>query len=392
MPSSRSRRRSNRNNSDQGNGSRKRSAQSKQPNRAAKKRKNNYKEAPAVEEQVEELFKVEKIVDTKLVNGVVLYKTRWKGYTAADDTWEPRDNVASTGHVDRWERQQRERTLERSTPGVAVIEYEDGERATVDMKIEKFRDYRDASDTERDDDSVNGDDDVNNFALLAEGDWIEILWRHTNMYFPCKIISWAPLATKPPSRKKKGLVLEDLVESSVSSLLDLSRGNKEQDAKGAAKVSKRGGRDLNQNKSQSESVQRGTSEEPLSNQKNGSIEPLHHELDNEMETREQPQHDLDDHSINSDSSGLSDDVDSFCDRPVERVGHGVPLFDEPEDDFGSSDDDCDEEEDDEEELNSYQCSSRIEGPKLSFEELWMLKLKRTQELIDRGCSGGTGVF
>ena len=47
--------------------------------------------------------------------------------------------VASTGHVDRYERLQRQRSLKNGTPGVAVIEYEDGEREMVDMKIEKFR-------------------------------------------------------------------------------------------------------------------------------------------------------------------------------------------------------------------------------------------------------------
>ena len=46
----------------------------------------------------EELFSVEKIVDSKIdKNGVQLYKCRWKGYTAADDTWEPTENVSSTG-------------------------------------------------------------------------------------------------------------------------------------------------------------------------------------------------------------------------------------------------------------------------------------------------------
>ena len=47
----------------------------------------------------EELFKVEKIVDSKVdKNGVPLYKIRWKGYLASDDTWEPTENIALTGH------------------------------------------------------------------------------------------------------------------------------------------------------------------------------------------------------------------------------------------------------------------------------------------------------
>jgi hypothetical protein len=45
-------------------------------------------------------FEVEKIVDDRLDEyGVPMYKTRWVGYSASDDTWEPIENIASTGHV-----------------------------------------------------------------------------------------------------------------------------------------------------------------------------------------------------------------------------------------------------------------------------------------------------
>jgi len=48
----------------------------------------------------ERLFSVEKIVDCKLdKNGEPTYKTRWTGYSASEDTWEPYENVVSTGHV-----------------------------------------------------------------------------------------------------------------------------------------------------------------------------------------------------------------------------------------------------------------------------------------------------
>lgn len=141
-----------------------------QSNRAAKRKRRNDHEEEAVEEADDvALFKVEKIVDSRVdKHGVPLYKTRWKGYRPDDDTWEPSENVASTGHIDRFERQQRQRTLRKGTAGVAVIEYEDGEREMVDMQMEKFRGYRpDSSDDQRDDDSVSGDEDVNDFNLLV---------------------------------------------------------------------------------------------------------------------------------------------------------------------------------------------------------------------------------
>ena len=88
----------------QGKGSKKLPAQPKQPTRAVKGRKQNVAVESVEEEDEEggdeELFKVEKIVDHKLDKyGVPLYKTRWKAYSASDDTWEPTANVASTGHV-----------------------------------------------------------------------------------------------------------------------------------------------------------------------------------------------------------------------------------------------------------------------------------------------------
>ena len=88
-------------------------------------------------------------------------------------------------HVDRYERLQCQQTLKAGTPGVALIEYEDGERELVDLKVEKFRGHRDdESDDERDDDTLDGDDDVNNFNLLVEGGWIEISRRFGRSKYP----------------------------------------------------------------------------------------------------------------------------------------------------------------------------------------------------------------
>ncbi len=88
----------------QGKGSKKLPSQPKQPTGVAKGRKQYAAEESAEEggdkRGDEELFKVEKIVDYRLdKHGVPMYKTRWKGFSASDDTWEPTANVASTGHV-----------------------------------------------------------------------------------------------------------------------------------------------------------------------------------------------------------------------------------------------------------------------------------------------------
>nr|XP_058897450.1 M-phase phosphoprotein 8 isoform X3 [Kogia breviceps] len=41
------------------------------------------------EDDGEDVFEVEKILDMKIDGGKIVYKVRWKGYTSDDDTWEP---------------------------------------------------------------------------------------------------------------------------------------------------------------------------------------------------------------------------------------------------------------------------------------------------------------
>ncbi|KAL9184348.1 hypothetical protein ACHAXT_002434 [Thalassiosira profunda] len=300
---------------------------SKKP--AAKKRQSNASEP---------MYQVEKIVDSKRgKSGAPLYRTRWKGYSASDDTWEPTENVASTGHVDRFQRRARQRKLKRGTPGVAVIEYEDGERETVDLKVETFRGSLDGSDDERDDDSVQG----NNYFLVSEGACIEILWKHANIYFACKVISWTPLKEENSSRKRSSNEEGELPTKRIRHRLlrgdDRSDGNSPHpDAElGAPSHATPGGKKGAENNAHDDSVH---SSEPIS------------------------------------------DDDSYSPRHVQREGKGVPLFNESSDDFDSSDDD-DGSDGEEADYSAYRHLNR-EAPKLSFEELWEQKIKRTQELME----------
>ncbi|KAL3777872.1 hypothetical protein ACHAWO_001154 [Cyclotella atomus] len=147
---------------------------------------------------VEPLYTIEKILASKTkrirVCGVetssYLYRVRWTGYTSADDTWEPLENVAATGHVDRFIREERALELGAKTPGAALIEYNDGETQLVDLTKETFRD---ASDDGKVTSKTGGKRDENDYSLICVGAEIELLWPHAGVYFPAEILYWVPL-------------------------------------------------------------------------------------------------------------------------------------------------------------------------------------------------------
>ena len=54
----------------------------------------------------EEEFKVEKILNKRIVQGKEKFLVRWKGYTVEEDTWEDRKNLENAkGLVEEFERE-----------------------------------------------------------------------------------------------------------------------------------------------------------------------------------------------------------------------------------------------------------------------------------------------
>ena len=281
-----------------------------------------------------------------------------------------------------------------------MIEYEDGEREMVDMKMEKFRSYQDLSGDEddRDDDTVDGDSDVNDFSLIVQGGWIEILWKHAGMYFPCKIVSWTPIPAKKSQHKehskKRAFVDEESKKSTKPKLSQPKEQPKENPKRGVVDKDTIESTKPKSSKKFFDDVKEST--EPKSTQiKQGHMSqvPLKTKRGNEVMNRGKSKNASQELPLppihnDTDSSEFSTDE---SDGPVVRDGHGIPLYDEPDGDFDSSDDDLsdDDDDDDGQGMDTYQHRGQGEGrEKLTFEELWTLKLKRTQDLMYRGGSRG----
>ena len=247
-------------------------------------------------------------------------------------------NTYHLQHVDRYLRLKRQKTLNTKTPGVAIIEYEDGETEMVNLQIETFRNYQE--DDEGDSDNKNNNRQINNFDLIIKGEMIEILWPLADMYFPCKIISYTKLLNSSKKRSRKTV---DEVKEGDSKMESIPKKKK------------------------------------------------HTWVDKKMEAKSQQLKSSDEEEqINNISDESLDNYDS--DRLVERLNHDNPLFDdEPEDD--SSDNDDDEEEESDPDSDNDDSPNKQPDPvfhggnnqarKLTFEEQWRLKLQRTQEMMNR---------
>ncbi|XP_033864871.3 M-phase phosphoprotein 8 isoform X2 [Acipenser ruthenus] len=51
------------------------------------------------QDEAEDVFEVEHIIDMKIEKGEITYRVRWKGYTSEDDTWEPEAHLESCKEV-----------------------------------------------------------------------------------------------------------------------------------------------------------------------------------------------------------------------------------------------------------------------------------------------------
>jgi hypothetical protein len=60
-----------------------------------KKSSRQHYQRPADEDELEEEFQVEKIIRSEMRGGKLLYYIKWKGYSDAENTWEPESNLVN---------------------------------------------------------------------------------------------------------------------------------------------------------------------------------------------------------------------------------------------------------------------------------------------------------